>query len=151
MDSDFFFLIGKGLKSNDSFAFQGPGIKSKGKLHASFRCFWCKDKLRGNYFPINQQEFAIFLIHEGAGQFVFLPRNQTLVGNGIYNRQFLLSRRHLASGFRAGGFCANLREIDGLRFGFDISMNRKFLPLVRKRFKSNNRFTFQCACVEREG
>ena len=41
---------------------------------------------RGNYFSINQQKFAIFLIHEGAGQFVFFPRNQMLVSNGIYNR-----------------------------------------------------------------
>ena len=74
-----------------------------------------------------------------------------LVGNGICNRYFLFCRCHLGFCLWADGFRADLREIDALRSGFNVCMDSDLLLQIGYRFKRDNGFALQGACIECEG
>ena len=122
MASNFFILVVHMLKGYYRPAGQSPSVKGKGKLHRTF-CFFCSKGLLCNYrLSICLQFLTGRLIHQGSLYRVFLTRDQSLIGNSIYNGHFLIRVTAMVSCFLVQGCSADPGDIDGLPFICDVFM-----------------------------
>ena len=111
------------LENNDSFTMQTGCVKDKGNVYAA-GCFRCNESSFGcDFLAVDEQFFAVRLVHENAGYGVFLFRLEIGIRYFIKNRY--LTERIDAVAILRGRCRSNLRyaDFDGLIFRIDVLMH----------------------------
>ena len=151
MYSNFFTIVFNGLECYHALACQCCSVEGKGKCYFSVSFFSSELCGSGDFLTVCQEGLTCCFVHERAFYGIGLAWDEVCVSDNIVYSYFFFCQTCMCTGLSVGRSGMRIREVYGLAFIVDLSMNGNFVIIVLNSLECYDTLARECGTIKFEG